>query len=145
MKLIKKALFFVIAAFSTTTFINISIMYWVPTVFPVSSFSVVRILLVAFVEKKYYLVPISFLICIILFITAFSFNKERIILPVCLSAYLLFDSIFLLYLLVEYWFVYDYFLSARLVQIVINVIIIVLIAIYFYLRIRERFMRKLLL
>ena len=97
-------------------------------IIPVSSFAAVRLTAVAFIEKKYYLISVSILICALLFSASLSVRRKHIILP-CLSLlYLLYDFVVVLSLIVDglvdgYWRMY-------IVQTVTTITLIVLLCVY---------------
>lgn len=129
----KKTLFWSLIAISSITFTNLAILYWIPIDFPLTSYTALRTLFIAFVEKTYYLVPISFLICIFMFYTAFSFHKQQVILPAFLCTFLLYDSIALMCNFINSLYVYEDFIALHFVGIITNILVMVLMTIYFIL------------
>ena len=96
---------------SITTLFNSIILYWMPIVIPISSFSAIRIVFFAFIGKKYWLLLFSFLICLLLLLTAVSIYKRHVLLPIFLLIYLIYDFITVLLLLIDglgdgYWTTY---------------------------------------
>ena len=107
----QKCLTALLTIVSAVTFINMLIMYWIPINIPLSSFSAVRIVFIAFAEKKYYLIPICIMICMLLFLSAISVHRRRRLLPVLSLLYLSYDFVIVLLLFVEglsdgYWKTY---------------------------------------
>ena len=86
---------------SVFTFINLLTMPLFPTLIPLSSFSAVRIMFVAFVEKQYYLIPVSVLICALPFLATISIRRQRIVLPLLSLMYLIYDFIIVFSLLID--------------------------------------------
>ena len=82
LKYSQKCLTVLLTIVSVVTFVNLLIMYWIPIIIPLSSFSAVRFLFVAFIEKRYYLVLICVGICVLLFLSAISVRRQRVLLPV---------------------------------------------------------------
>ena len=80
-KLSKKILFVLLLTVSIVTFINVLVMYWLPIRIPISSFSAVRLTAVAFIEKRYYLILFSILICVLLLLSALSVRRQYVVLP----------------------------------------------------------------
>ena len=115
---------------SITTFFNVIVIYWVPINVPISSFSAIRVMFVALIEKKYYLIAVSALICLLLFLSAVSIRKKCVILPALSLAYLIYDSIVVLLLLIDgfndgYWKVY-------IIQAIVTAALVVLLCIYWW-------------
>lgn len=116
---------------SIVTFVNVLVMFWIPILIPLSSFSAVRTMFVAFMEKRYYLIPVSVLICVLLFLSTISIRRQHILLPALSFLYLIYDFIIVLSLLMDglgdgYWRTY-------IIQTVILIAVIVLFCIYGYL------------
>lgn len=123
-----KCLTLLLAIVSAVSLINVFAMYWLPINFPISSFSAVRLTVVAFIEKRYYLFLFSILICVLLFLSALSVRRQYIILPSLSLLYLLYDFIIVMSLFVDglddgYWKTYT-------IQILILIALIVLLCVY---------------
>lgn len=113
---------------SITTLFNSIIIYWIPIIIPVSSLTAVRLVFLAFIEKKYWLLIFSFLICLLLFLTAVSVYRRHILLPTFSLIYLLYDLFRIFVLLVNglgdgYWKTY-------IIQALILIALIVLLCVY---------------
>ena len=113
---------------SVITLFNNIIIYWAPVIIPFSSFAAVRLVFLAFVEKYYWLILLSLLICVLLFLTAVSVCRGHILLPIFSLMYLIYDLVIVVSLLIEglgdgYWKMY-------IIQTVVTAIIIVLLCIY---------------
>ena len=86
---------------STVSLINVFVMYWFPINIPLSSFSAVRLTFVAFIEKRYYLILVSTLICVLLFLSTLSVRRQHIVLPSLSLLYLIYDFIIVMSLFVD--------------------------------------------
>ena len=110
------------------TFVNVLVMYWIPINIPLSSFSAVRTMFVAFIEERYYLILVSVSICVLLFLSTISIRRQHSFLPVLSLMYLIYDFIIVLSLLIDglgdsYWRTY-------IIQAIISITLIVLLCIY---------------
>ena len=106
-----KLLIFSLGLISITTIFNAIIVYWIPITIPISSLTAVRLVFLAFIKKKYWLLLFSFLICLLLFLTTLSVYKRHILLPALSIVYLMFDLFEVSLLLVNglcdgYWKTY---------------------------------------
>ncbi len=106
-----KLLIFSLGLISITTIFNAIIVYWIPITIPISSLTAVRLVFLAFILKKYWLLLFSFLICLLLFLTTLSVYKRHILLPALSIVYLMFDLFEVSLLLVNglcdgYWKTY---------------------------------------
>lgn len=86
---------------SIITFFNSIIIYWAPVIIPFSSFSAVRLVFLAFIERYYWFIVLSLLICILLFLTAVSVYRRQILLPAFSLIYLIYDFITVVSLLID--------------------------------------------
>ena len=107
----KKHLILLLKIISIASFSNILLIYWLPISLPFSSFSVVRLAVTAMIEKRYYLVLGSILVCILLFFATLSIRKQKLLLPALSLIYMAYDFCIVLSLLVEgfsdsYWRMY---------------------------------------
>lgn len=133
-KITKTILSWSLIAISSITFINISILYWIPIKIPLSSYSAFGLMFVAFAEKAYFLIIISFLICVLLFISACAIQKQQIIVPSFLFVYLLCESSRVIYLFVDELYANKYFMPTYFWYVIQCLILIVFMGIYFFLR-----------
>lgn len=106
-----KCLTILLAIVSTVSLMNIFVMYWFPINIPISSFSAVRLTVVAFIEKRYYLILVSVLICVLLFLSTLSVRRQHIIFPSLSLLYLIYDFIIVMLLFADgldngYWKTY---------------------------------------
>ena len=123
-----KCLTVLLTIVSVVSLINVFVMYWLPINIPLNSFSAVRLAVVALIEKRYYLILVSSLICVLLFLTTISVRRQHILLPALSLLYLIYDFIIVLLLLIDglrdgYWRMY-------IIQTVVAVTLIVLLCIY---------------
>ena len=123
-----KWLTILLASVSTVSLINVFVMYWFPINIPISSLSAVRLAVIAFIEKRYYLIPVSVLICGLLFLSALSVRRQQIILPSVSLLYLIYDFIIVMSLLINglddgYWKTY-------IIRTIISISMIALLCIY---------------
>lgn len=123
-----KCLTFLLTIVSTASLINVFVMYWFPINIPLSSFSAVRLTFVAFIEKRYYLILVSTLICVLLFLSTLSVRRQHIIFPVLSLMYVIYDFVIVFSLLVDglgdgYWRTY-------IIQTIVSIALIVLLCIY---------------
>lgn len=126
----KKFLFYSLITISSISFINLIFLYWFPIQIPLSSYSAINLMVIAYTFNAYYLLPISFLVCILMFFTALSFLKKKIILPIFLFMFLLFDSFFIAHSFFDAWFKNSYFIFSQAIQLIINIIICIFFCIY---------------
>lgn len=124
-----KCLTVLLAIVSTISLINVFVMYWLPILIPISSFSAVRLSVVAFIEKRYCLILFSILICILLLLSALSVRRQHVVLPSLSLLYLIYDFIVVMSLFVDglddgYWKTY-------IIQILILIALIVMLCAYF--------------
>ena len=113
---------------SIVTFFNSVIMYWAPAILPFSSFSAVRLVFLACIEKDYWLIILSLIICVQLFLAAVSVYRRHILLPIMSLIYLIYDLVMVLFLIIDglgdgYWRTY-------IIQTVVTTTTIVLLFIY---------------
>ncbi len=123
-----KCLTILLAIVSIVSLVNVLVMYWFPINIPINSFSAVRLTVVAFIEKRYYLILISVLICVLLFLSTLSVRRQHIVLPSLLLIYLIYDFIIVLSLLIDglddgYWTTY-------IIQTLVSTTLIVLLCVY---------------
>lgn len=130
-KISKKFLFFAMMIISSISLINIIVLFWFPVQIPLSSYSVTGLAFTAYFLKAYYLLPICFAICIVMFVAAFSFLKEHVFLPVVSSLYFLCDFLVLAYSFFGAWFKDGHFITVQAIQILISITIIAFIHLYF--------------
>lgn len=123
-----KLLIVLLEVVTVVTFINALVMYWLPVIIPISSFSAIRIMFVALIEKRYYLTLVSILICALLFLSTISVRRQHFLLPVLSLMYLMYDFVIVFSLLVDglgdgYWRTY-------IIQTIVSIALIVLLCIY---------------
>jgi len=138
LKTTKNILFYVLMIISTISFINIATLYWIPIQLPVSSYLATSLASTAYFLKEYYLIPISFMICILVFFSAFSFLKKEKILPGISFVYFLCELLFLICSFFHAWLNDKSFIAMQAVQMIISIIIVVLVCIYFVLLWKEK-------
>lgn len=126
----KKFLFFLMLTISSITFVNMLVLYWFPIQIPLSSFFITGLMSTAYFLKVYYLIPICLLICVVMFLSAFSFLKEKIFLPVVLLIYLFCELCLHAYSFFSAWFHDAHFSAMQAVHIVISITIITFMHIY---------------
>lgn len=123
-----KCLTVLLTIVSVVSLINVFVMYWLPINIPLNSFSAVRLTVVALIEKRYYLILVSAMICVLLFLSTLSVRRQHIILPGLSLLYLIYDIIIVLSLLIDgiddgYWRTY-------IVRTMVSVALIVLLCVY---------------
>ena len=128
LKYITKSLTILLFIVSAVSLLNVLVMYWLPIDIPISSFSAVRLTVVAFIEKKYYLILVSVLICILLFLSTLSVRRQRIILPSLSLLYLIYDFGIVLSLFADG--LYDGYWRTYIVRIIVSIVPVVLLCIY---------------
>ena len=136
LKYIQKYLTVLLTIISVITFVNILVMYWIPINLPLSSFSAVRTMFVAFIEKRYYLTIVSTLICILLFLSTISVRRQHIFWPVLSLMYLIYDFTIIFALLVEG--VVDGYWRTYIIQAIFSITLIILLCIYCWNVLRTR-------
>ena len=116
------------------TFINVITMYWFPSLLPISNFTAIRTTFIAFLDKKYYLIIISFSLCGLILYTAKSTKKNKI-----LPAFLL-----LIYYINELFFSsIEYFSQLFFnIPIFLDIYIIISLIIYLVLTIKKKIQNK---
>ncbi len=124
----QKCLTVLLTIVSIVTIINVLIMFWFPILIPLSSFTVLRNMFIGLIEKKYYLIIVSALICLLLFVSGISVRRQRILLPVMSLMYLIYDLIRVFILLIDglgdgHWSVY-------IIQTIVSIVLIVLLGAY---------------
>lgn len=122
---------------SIITLFNSIIIYWSPVIIPFSSFTAVRLVFLAFIEKIYWLILLSLLICVLLLLTTVSVCRRHVLLPILSLMYLIYDLIIVLSLLIDglgdgYWRMY-------IIQTVVKATIIVLLCIYCWAYFRKEY------
>lgn len=128
LKYCTKYLTLLLVIVSIASLLNLLIMYWLPILIPISSFSVVRITVFAFIEKRYYLILISMLICVVLFLSARSVQRQHIVLPSLSLLYLIYDFIIVLSLFIDGF--YDGYWKTYIIQIITLILLLVLLLVY---------------
>jgi len=131
LKVLKNFLLCSLVMVSSITFINIATLYWVHIQYPLSSYSVICLMMASFSLKMYYLIPVSFAICIFMFFNALYIKKEKMLLPIILFLYLLVDLFNITYSFFDSWFNDEYFILGQMVQLIISVTIVISMFVYF--------------
>ena len=113
---------------SISTLFNSIIIYWIPIIIPISSFTAVRLVFLTFIVKKYWLLIFSFLIGLLLFLTAVSVYRRHILLPTLSLIYLIYDFVIVLSLFINglgdgHWKTY-------IIQMTVSIALIALLGIY---------------
>ena len=109
-------------------------MYWFPdviAVIPFSSHIAIALTFVAFIEKAYWLLLISVLICVMLFLATLSIHKRRILFPVLSLIYYMCEFVTVTIMSIEdlmdrFWNTYIIFRT------VIAAALVVMLCIYCY-------------
>ncbi len=135
-----KYLTILLASVSVISLINVFVMYWFPINIPISSFSAVRFTVIAFTEKRYYLILFSILICVLLFLSTISVRRQRIILPGLSLIYLIYDFAIVLPLFIDglddgYW-------RSYIIRIIVSIVLVVLLCIYCWIGLRNYLHKK---
>ncbi len=133
MKKNKNVLTYSMIFLSLITVINCIALYWLegfPLNFPLISYSAILNLYMAYWSRIYFIIPISYIICIILFLSAFAIRKGKIVLPVFSLSYFILDITHLLYTFIYWGWVKDYFLLSRFIQIIIDIYFIIMLIKY---------------
>lgn len=123
-----KCLTVLLTIVSVVSLINVFVMYWLPINIPLNSFSAVRLTVIALIEKQYYLILVSLLIGVLLFLTTIAIRRRRILLPGLLLLYLIYDFVVVLSLFIDglddgYWRTY-------IIQTIVSITLIVLLCVY---------------
>lgn len=113
---------------SIITLFNILLIYWFPVIIPFSSFSAVRLMFFVFIKKAYWLILLSLLICVLLFLTAVSVHRQQVLLPMLSLVYVVYDFVIVSSLLIDglsdgYWKTY-------VIHAIVAITFIVLLCIY---------------
>jgi hypothetical protein len=85
---------------SLGTLINFFVLFFFPTVLPVSSFLAIKLLFIAAFDQTLYFLPIGLLPCVLMILAAISIRKNGIILPILALTYFILDLISALYMFV---------------------------------------------
>lgn len=131
-----KCLTVLLTIVSVVTFVNVLVMYWLPINMHLNSFSAVRLTFLALIEKRYYLILVSVLICVLLFLSTISIRRQHILLPILSLVYLTYDFIIVLFLLIDglhdgYWRMY-------IIRTIVSVALIMLLCIYCWTCLRDK-------
>lgn len=138
LKYIKNTLCYSVMSISIITFINALLLIIEQYIFPLSSFSVAKLMTIAYFKDSFILGIIAILICVFMFYVAKTFRKEKILLPAVLFVYYIYDLISVSNRFLSILSTYNDFLTWRLVMIIIDIIIILLMIIYFILCLRKK-------
>ena len=106
--------------------------YTVSAVFAVSSFSIVRFLLLGLAEQQYYLILVSVLLCVLILITPIFIYRNRILVPLLSLIYFVYDLIAVVSLSISDFFIGEgwYTLSTHSVKILMIISVITLLSVY---------------
>ena len=124
---------------SIVSLFNLIIAYWFPVRIPLSSLSVVKLMFFALLEKAYWLIPLSILLCAMLFLTGIAVCKRQILLPSLSLVYLIYDLISVLSLLITG--IADGYWRPHIIPTFVLIILVFLLSIYCYTYIRINFRR----
>ena len=124
---------------ASITLFNIAHMFWYPVRIPLSLGPVLRVFFAGVVEQQYYLIPLSVLICILLFVSGIFVRKGKIVIPMLALTYMTYDVTVVLVLMItsaiesgyNYWRNY-------LVDLTVSLGVFVLLLIYCVKRIKAR-------
>ena len=123
-------LFYSLRIISTISFVNISVLYWIPIQIPLSSYSAVSLMMISLFLKNYYLIPISFGICLFMFVASLSFLRERLVIPIILFVFLLFDFFLLAISFFDAWFNDANFIVIQAIQVIISSLVVIFTCVY---------------
>ena len=134
-----KLLIGILGFVSIITLFNVAILYWVPIIIPISSLTAVRLVFMAFIQKNYWLLLFSFLICLMLLLSVVSVYRRHILLPALSLIYLMYDLVTTFVLFVDglgddYWKPY-------IILVLILIALIVLLCVYFLNCMRDKLRR----
>lgn len=120
----------VLGLVSAATLINTLTMFWIAYMFPISSFTAVRMVTLAFVIDDYALIIFTLLVCAILALTIISVFKEQKLLPILSLGYTVCDFFVVLNLVIQrlgdgYWTTY-------VVYAIVDIVLIVLLCVYLF-------------
>lgn len=126
-----------------STLINIIIMYWIPSIFLVSMFGVMRLTMIAYIERKYWLLVIVIFLSVLTILIPILVKRKSVVLPLLYNGYLIYDLSILLPLLFHSICTQDGYGWDYLIHVLLDVIVIVLICFCIWEVIRkQRFARK---
>ena len=132
---VKKILQWVMLLSGVISTCNLLTFYFLPFIIPMANFSIIKLAFIAIAEKKYGYILIGCILIILILIGAASIKHNRILLPILSFAIFLGDLIY-----VGYLFVVDllnsYINTVVILSGTIDIIIIVLFALYFTGRIK---------
>lgn len=127
---LEQSLSFGLKALAIITLLNIAIMYWLPMQVPLSSFSTIKLMFLAYGKGYYILIPVCILICCLLFAGGWAVQKRKILFPVLVSFYLLYDLIELILLSTSDYLANNGYLKSDLASMMITLLLEVLLCIY---------------
>ena len=133
---IKKYLQWVMLLSGGISACNLITFYFFPLIFPMANFSIIKLTFIAIAENKYGYILISCMLTILILIGAVSIKKNRIMFPVLCFAIFMVDLIYIGCLFVED--LIDGFINTVVIWSgIIDIIAIVLFALYFMDRIKS--------
>lgn len=127
----KSILFHSLRIIAFFSLIHMTILYWFPVQFPLSSNLAITLVFTSYMLKMYYLIPFALLICILMYLSSSSFMKNQIIMPAIMFVYFLCDSFILGYSFLDTWFNDSCFIAVQAIQWLISIAILVFMCIYF--------------
>lgn len=114
---------FLLMFYATITLVNSVLFYWFPCMLPMSNFSVLKIMFIAYANRKYALILIPFAIDSIFFLSALHLKKEKKLFPIVTVVILIIDLISILYIALQGEISTNYFVLWYLPFILIDVFI----------------------
>ena len=129
----QRCLIILLTIVSTVSFVNVLVMYWLPCFLPLSVISILRTAIIALVERRYDLIVISFLACVLLFLSTISVRRQHVVLPILSVLYLTYDFVFVLWLLIDTITNNDftaYYITSYSIKAFVSFILIVLLGSY---------------
>lgn len=128
---IKKILRYSLFCVSIMTFINIAILYWIPILnFPLSFLGIIRIMAICLVYKKYSLIFLVYIISILLILSAYLMNRDKLLFLIIPLVYIIYDLILVL------WIIFgniqsDIFVLTNLFRLMVDLYFALLYFLYF--------------
>lgn len=112
------------------TLVNVAALYWFPTQFPLSSFSAVKLMFLAYGNAQYIWILVSVLICALLFAGGMAISKKRIVFPVLSFFYLLYDFIELLFITILDYKAANGYMRSDIAGLLMTTVLGVIVCIY---------------
>lgn len=111
------------------TFVNAIVLYWIPGWWPLSSFVAISIQMLAYIQKTYWMLLLTLMVCILLFSSAISVRKGKIVLPIVSTVYFVGEFIVILFLIFDS--LHDGYWTTYIVYALVQVVLIVMLCLYF--------------